>query len=138
MRKHNYLATIQDDTWEDCKRIKELDGRSFNSLINEGLRLVRDAKMQELAQRSREAAERSQPFISSMKQQMDIGLEKMGIISNLLLSISSRSQKVHQTLEDIYHLLKFQIDTINKEITNIQDIKEGHQSPQYSSCDDYL
>ena len=51
MRKHNYLATIQDDTWEDCKRIKELDGRSFNSLINEGLRLVRDAKMQELAQR---------------------------------------------------------------------------------------
>ena len=51
MRKHNYLATIQDDTWEDCKRIKQLDGRSFNSLINEGLRMVRDAKMTELAQR---------------------------------------------------------------------------------------
>ena len=51
MRKHNYLATIQDDTWEDCKRIKELDGRRFNRQINEGLRLVRDAKMQELSQR---------------------------------------------------------------------------------------
>ena len=51
MRTHNYLTSIQDDTWEDLKRIKQLDGRSFNSLINEGLRLVRDAKMQELAQR---------------------------------------------------------------------------------------
>ena len=53
MRTHNYLTSIQDDTWEDLKRIKQLDGRSFNSLINEGLRLVRDAKMQELAQRKR-------------------------------------------------------------------------------------
>ncbi len=51
MRTHNYLTSIQDDTWEDLKRIKQLDGRSFNSLINEGLRMVRDAKMQELAQR---------------------------------------------------------------------------------------
>ena len=53
MRKHNYLATIQDDTWEDCKRIKQLDGRSFNSLINEGLRLFRDVKMQEIAENKR-------------------------------------------------------------------------------------
>ena len=53
MRTHNYLTAIQDDTWEDLKRIKQLDGRSFNSLINEGLRMVRDAKMQELAQRKR-------------------------------------------------------------------------------------
>ncbi len=53
MRTHNYLTSIQDDTWEDLKRIKQLDGRSFNSLINEGLRMVRDAKMQELAQRKR-------------------------------------------------------------------------------------
>ena len=51
MRTHNYLTSIQDDTWEDLKRIKQLDGRSFNSLINEGLRMVRDAKMQELAKR---------------------------------------------------------------------------------------
>ena len=51
MSTHNYLTSIQDDTWEDMKRIKKLDGRSFNSLINEGLRMVRDAKMQELAQR---------------------------------------------------------------------------------------
>ena len=51
MRTHNYLTSIQDDTWEDLKRIKQLDGRSFNSLINEGLRKVRDEKMQELAQR---------------------------------------------------------------------------------------
>ena len=53
MNTHNYLTSIQDDTWEDLKRIKQLDGRSFNSLINEGLRMVRDAKMQELAQRKR-------------------------------------------------------------------------------------
>ena len=51
MRTHNYLTSIQDDSWEDLKRIKQLDGRSFNSLINEGLRMVRDAKMQELSQR---------------------------------------------------------------------------------------
>ena len=51
MKEHTYLTRIKDDTWTDCKRIKELDGRSFNSLINEGLRMVRDAKMQELAQR---------------------------------------------------------------------------------------
>ena len=54
MRKHNYLATIQDDTWEDMQRIKEMDGRSINSLINEGLRMVRSAKMQELTQRRKE------------------------------------------------------------------------------------
>ena len=48
MRQHTYLTRIQDDTWTDLKRIKELDGRSFNSLINEGLRKVRDVKMQEL------------------------------------------------------------------------------------------
>ena len=51
MRQHTYLTRIQDDTWTDLKRIKELDGRSFNSLINEGLRKVRDEKMQELSQR---------------------------------------------------------------------------------------
>ena len=51
MRQHTYLTRIQDDTWEDMQRIKELNGRSFNSLINEGLRLVRDVKMQELSQR---------------------------------------------------------------------------------------
>ena len=51
MSTHNYLTSIQDDTWEDMKRIKELDGGSFNSLINEGLRMVRDAKMQEFAKR---------------------------------------------------------------------------------------
>ena len=54
MRKHNYLATIQDDTWTDCKRIKELDGRSFNSLINEGLQLIRQKKLQELSMRRKE------------------------------------------------------------------------------------
>ena len=51
MREHTYLTRIKDDTWEDMQRIKELDGRSVNSLINEGLRMVRDEKMQELSQR---------------------------------------------------------------------------------------
>ena len=51
MREHTYLTRIKDDTWTDMQRIKELDGRSVNSLINEGLRMVRDEKMQELSQR---------------------------------------------------------------------------------------
>ena len=49
MKQHTYCTRINDETWIDIQRIKQLDGRSVNSLINEGLRMVRDAKMQELA-----------------------------------------------------------------------------------------
>ena len=54
MREHTYLTRINDDTWEDMQKIKKMDGRSINSLINEGLRMVRSAKMQELTQRRKE------------------------------------------------------------------------------------
>ena len=40
MRTHNYLCRINDDQWIDLMKIKSLDKRSFNSLIQEGCRLV--------------------------------------------------------------------------------------------------
>ena len=56
MRTHNYLTRINDDTWEDMQKIKKMDGRSINSLINEGLRMVRSAKMQELTRGRKESS----------------------------------------------------------------------------------
>ena len=49
--KHDYAARIDYDLWMDCLRVKELDGgtTSINALLNEGLKLVRDRKMQEIA-----------------------------------------------------------------------------------------
>ena len=49
--KHDYAARIDYDLWMDCLRVKELDGgtNSINALVNEGLKLVRDRKMQEIA-----------------------------------------------------------------------------------------
>ena len=47
---HDYAARIDHDLWMDCLRIKELDGgtTSINALVNEGLKMVRDRKMQEI------------------------------------------------------------------------------------------
>ena len=53
---HDYAARIDYDLWMDCLKVKELDGgtTSINALVNEGLKLVRDRKMQEItAQRKR-------------------------------------------------------------------------------------
>ena len=49
--KHDYAARIDYDLWMDCLRVKELDGgtTSINALVNEGLKLVRDRKMHEIA-----------------------------------------------------------------------------------------
>ena len=49
--KHDYAARIDYDLWMDCQRVKEQDGAttSINSLVNEGLKMVRDRKMQEIA-----------------------------------------------------------------------------------------
>tara|TARA_S200000501_G_C20767970_1_gene719196 strand:+ start:391 stop:597 length:207 start_codon:yes stop_codon:yes gene_type:complete len=49
--KHDYLAKIDYELWIDINRVKELDGgvTSINSLVNEGLKLVRNRKMQELS-----------------------------------------------------------------------------------------
>jgi len=53
---HDYAARIDYDLWMDCLKVKELDGgtTSINALVNEGLKIVRDRKMQEItAQRKR-------------------------------------------------------------------------------------
>ena len=48
---HDYAARIDYDLWLDCQRVKDLDAAttSINSMVNEGLKLVRDSKMQEIA-----------------------------------------------------------------------------------------
>ena len=48
---HDYAARIDYDLWIDCLKVKQLDGgtTSINSLVNEGLKMVRDRKMQEIA-----------------------------------------------------------------------------------------
>ena len=53
---HDYAARIDHDLWMDCLKVKELDAAttSINSMVNEGLKMVRDRKMQEItAQRKR-------------------------------------------------------------------------------------
>ena len=49
MNTHNYLTRIKDEHWEDIQRVKTLDNRSANSIINEGIRLVIKEKLQELS-----------------------------------------------------------------------------------------
>ena len=49
MKTHNYLCRINDDQWIDLMKIKSLDKRSFNSLIQEGCRLVVQEKLQQLS-----------------------------------------------------------------------------------------
>jgi len=40
---------VQDATWEDLSRVKSLDNLSYNTLINEGIRLVVKDKLQHLS-----------------------------------------------------------------------------------------
>ena len=54
MRTHNYLTRINDDIWTDLQRIRELDNRSANSLINEGVRLVIENKLQQISQQKKQ------------------------------------------------------------------------------------
>ena len=57
MRTHNYLARIDDEIWLDLNRVKQLDGRSINSLLMEGARKIRDQKLMELSEhRKRQAS----------------------------------------------------------------------------------
>ena len=49
MNTHNYLIRVKDEHWEDIQRVKTLDNRSANSIINEGIRLVIKQKLQELS-----------------------------------------------------------------------------------------
>ena len=53
---HDYAARIDHDLWMDCLKVNQLDAAttSINSMVNEGLKMVRDRKMQEItAQRKR-------------------------------------------------------------------------------------
>ena len=49
---HDYAARIDYDLWMDCLKVKELDGGTtfINALLNEGLKMVRDRKMQEITE----------------------------------------------------------------------------------------
>jgi hypothetical protein len=48
---HEYAARIDYDLWMDITKVKNFDAgtTSINSLVNEGLRLVRDKKMEQIA-----------------------------------------------------------------------------------------
>ncbi len=50
MKTHNYPLRIQDEVWNDLKRIQQLDKQSANSLINEGVRMVIADKLQKISQ----------------------------------------------------------------------------------------
>ena len=47
---HTYPARIDAGVYEDLMRIKDLDNRSINSLLQEGARRVRDEYVQDLSQ----------------------------------------------------------------------------------------
>jgi hypothetical protein len=47
---HTYPARIDAGIYEDLMKIKELDNRSINSLLQEGARKVRDEYVAQVAQ----------------------------------------------------------------------------------------
>ena len=49
---HEYASRIDANLWNDIEKIKQMDGgtTSINALVNEGLKMVRDKKMEELSQ----------------------------------------------------------------------------------------
>ena len=49
---HEYAARIDYDLWNDMTKVKSLDAgtTSINAMVNEGLRMVRDKKMEQIAQ----------------------------------------------------------------------------------------
>ena len=46
---HDYPARLTMDNWMDLRAVQKIDGRSINSLINEGAREVVKKKKLELA-----------------------------------------------------------------------------------------
>ncbi len=54
MKTHNYPLRIQDEVWEDLKRIQQLDKQSANSLINEGVRMVIADKLQKISHQQKQ------------------------------------------------------------------------------------
>ena len=50
MRTHNFPLRINDELWDDIKRIQQLDNQSANSILNQGARLIVQEKMQQISQ----------------------------------------------------------------------------------------
>ena len=63
MNTHIYNAYIPDEVWSVVQTVKQLDSRSANSLIVEGLRLVCQDRLQKKAQwqRTRESTLSQRP-----------------------------------------------------------------------------
>jgi hypothetical protein len=49
MNTHNYLTRIKDEHWEDIQRVMTLDNSSANQIINQGIRLIVQKKLEELS-----------------------------------------------------------------------------------------
>ena len=47
---HTYPARIDANIYDDLVKIKDLDNRSINSLLQEGARLVRNQYVEQIAQ----------------------------------------------------------------------------------------
>ena len=67
---HDYAARIDYDLWMDCLKVKELDGgtTSINALVNEGLKLVRDRKMQEITAQRKQRLAFTDAELSAMRK----------------------------------------------------------------------
>ena len=50
---HNFPLRINDELWDDIKRIQKLDNQSANSILNQGARLIVKEKLQEISQQKR-------------------------------------------------------------------------------------
>tara|TARA_E500000331_G_scaffold341971_1_gene375055 strand:+ start:607 stop:801 length:195 start_codon:yes stop_codon:yes gene_type:complete len=53
---HEYVARIDYDLWNDMTKVKSLDAgtKPINTMVNDGLRLVRDKKMEQIAQQRKQ------------------------------------------------------------------------------------
>ena len=45
---HDYLMRVNQENWEDLSRVKVLDNSTYNTLINEGIRLVVKNKLEQM------------------------------------------------------------------------------------------
>ena len=45
---HDYLMRVNQENWEDLSKVKVLDNSTYNTLINEGIRLVVKNKLEQM------------------------------------------------------------------------------------------
>ena len=53
MRTHNFPLRINDELWDDIKRVQQLDNQSANSILNQGARLIVKEKLEQISQQKR-------------------------------------------------------------------------------------